>query len=150
MVQEKQLAKQKTHQSDVEYKLFMQYYSKLSGIPSLVELTPYFVAANIITSSDGESIINTAITESPTAALRKLLNTIFLILIHGHSDDKVFGKILSIMKIHGDGPAQLLATEIEPQSPVKITSVNIGAYVRMYVAIAIFKLGKVTCVYIRM
>ena len=114
IVKETQSAtKQKTQQSDLEYKLFMQYHSKLSDVLSLVDLTSHFVAANIITSSDGQAVINTMIIESQTAAaLRKLLNKISLALLCSHDDSKLFHKMLRIMQVHGDDTAQCLAAEM--------------------------------------
>ena len=128
VIQETQLTrKQKTQESDLEYKLFMQYHSKLSDVPSLVDLTSHFVAAKIITSSDAEAIANTIIMESQTAALRKLLNKISLTLLLGHGDSKLFDKMLEIMQIYGDDTAQHLAIEMlkaigKLQSAVPVTS----------------------------
>ena len=96
-----------TQQSDLEYKLFMQYHSKLSEVPSLVDLTSHFVAANIITSFDAEAITNTVTTESQTAALRKLLNKILLAFSF-----ELFDKMLEIMQMYGDNIVQQLATDM--------------------------------------
>ena len=95
--------------SDLGYKLFMQYYNKLTGIPSLVELTSHFVAADIISSSDGEAITNAVATKSQTAALRKLLTKILTV---SHGDYKPFYKMLRIMQAYGHSEAKLLATEM--------------------------------------
>ena len=119
--------KEKTQQSDLEYNLFMQYHSKLTRIPSLIDLTSYFVAAKIITSSDAEAVANTIIMESQTAALRKLLNKISLTLLLGHGDSKLFDKMLKVMQIYGDDAVQHLATDmletiIKQRSAVPITS----------------------------
>ena len=118
--------KQKTQQSELEYKLFMQYHSKLSDALSLIDLTSHFVTANIITSSDGQAVINTMIIESHTAALRKLLNKISLALLRGHDDSELFHRMLKIMQIYGDDTAQYLAAEMlkavgKPQSAVPVT-----------------------------
>ena len=96
-----------TQQSDLEYKLFMQYHSKLSEVPSLVDLTSHFVAANIITSFDAEAVTNTITTESQTAALRKLLNKILLAFSF-----ELFDKMLEIMQMYGDDIVQQLATDM--------------------------------------
>ena len=103
---------EKTQQSDLEYKLFMQYHSKLSDVPSLVDLTSHFVAANIITSSDAETVKNTITTESQTTALRKLLNKISLALLRGHDNNKLFDKMLEIMQMYGDDIVQQLAADM--------------------------------------
>ena len=105
-------AKKKTQQSDLEYKLFMQYHNKLSEVPSLVDLTSHFVAANIITSSDAEAVTNTITTESQTAALRKLLNKISLAFLLGHDGSELCDKMLEIMQMYGDDTAQQLATDM--------------------------------------
>ena len=121
--------KQKTPSLDLEYKSFMQYHSRLSDMPSLLDLTSYFVTANIITKSDGDVIINTVATESQTAALRRLLNKISLSLLRGHGGNKSFDKMLMIMQAYGSDDVQLLAnqmlqTVIRLQSPHCITSPN--------------------------
>ena len=125
-----------THSSDSEYKLFMHYYNKLNNIPSLVDLASYFVTANIITRSDGETIANHIATESQTVALRKLLNKLSLILLRGQCDSKSFEKMLRIMQIYGSDTAQLVASEmleavISVPLPVQATSPNTGIYVFM-------------------
>ena len=102
-------AKQKKLLSDLGYKLFMQYYNKLTGLPSLVELTSHFVAANIISSFDGEAITSAVITKSQTAALRKLLTKMLTV---SHNDHKSFYKMLKIMQAYGDSATKLLATEV--------------------------------------
>ena len=115
---------------DLEYKSFMQYHSRLSDIPSLLDLTSYFVTANIITNSDGDGIINTVAIESQTAALRKLLNKISMSI--RYSDDgniKSFDKMLMIMQAYGSDDVQLLANEmlqtiVKLRSPHQITSPN--------------------------
>ena len=118
--------KQKIQQSDLEYKLFMQYYSKLSDVLSLVDLTSHFVAANIITSSDAETITNT-ITESQTAILQNLLNTISLAFSLGNDGSKLFDKMLEIMQMYGDDIVQQLAADmsetiVKQRSAVPTTS----------------------------
>ena len=114
MVKETQLMKKDTKLkkdlTDSGYKLFMQYYNKLTGIPSLVELTSHFVAANIISSSDGEAITSAVTTKSQTAALRKLLTKILTV---SHGDYKPFYRMLRIMQAHGHSEAKLLATEVQ-------------------------------------
>ena len=120
---------QKAQSLDLEYKSFMQYHSRLSNIPSLLDLTSYFVTANIITNSDGDAIINTVATESQTAALRKLLNKISLSILRGHGGSRSFDKILMIMQIYGSDDVQLLANEmlqtiVRLRSPHHITSPN--------------------------
>ena len=112
VVQETQTSKQTTQSSDLDYKLFMQYHSRLSDIPSLVDLTSYFVTANIITKSDGETIANLIATESQTVALRKLLNKLSLALLLGHGGSKSFEKVLRIIQIYGSDTARLVAHEI--------------------------------------
>ena len=102
-------AKQKKLLSDLGYKLFMQYYNKLTGLPSLVELTSRFVAANIISSSDGEVITSAVTTKSQTAALRKLLTKMLTV---SHNDHKSFYKMLKIMQAYGDSATKLLATKV--------------------------------------
>ena len=102
-------AKQKKLLSDLGYKLFMQYYNKLTGLPSLVELTSHFVAADIISSSDGEAITSAVTTKSQTAALRKLLTKMLTV---SHNDHKSFYKMLKIMLAYGDSATKLLATEV--------------------------------------
>ena len=124
VVQETQSRKQAAKSSDLDYKLFMQYHSRLSDIPSLVDLTSYFVTANIITRSDGETIANVIATESQTVALRKLLNKLSLILLLGHADSKLFVKMLRIMQIYGSDAARLVADKmmeavIRVSSPVQ-------------------------------
>ena len=119
--------KEKTQQSDLEYNLFMQYHYKLTRVLSLVDLTSYFVAAKIITSSDAEAVANTIIMESQTAALRKLLNKISLTLLLGHGDSKLFDKMLKIMQIYGDDTVQhlgadMLETIVKQRSAVPTTS----------------------------
>ena len=119
--------KKKTQQSDVEYELFMQYHSELYSLPSLVDLTSHFVAANIIKSSDAEAVANTIIMESQTAALQKLLNKISLTLLLGDGDSKPFDKMLKIMQIYSEDTVQHLATDmlekiIKQRSAVPITS----------------------------
>ena len=131
---------EKTQQSDLEYKLFIQYHSKLSDVPSLIDLTSHFVAANIITSSDAEAIANTIIMESQTAALQKLLNKISLSFSLGHGDSKLFDKMLKIMQIYGDDAVQHLAADIletivKQWSAVPITSGTLlRIFIYMYVA----------------
>ena len=130
-VQETQSRKQKTQPSDLDYKLFMQYHSRLSDIPSLVDLTSYFVTANIITRSDGEIITNAVTTESRQKALMKLLNKVSLTLLLGHGDSKSFEKMLRIMQVFGSDTAQLVADEmleavIKVPSPVQTTLPNTG------------------------
>ena len=120
-------AKKKTQQSDLEYKLFMQYHSKLSEVPSLVDLTSHFVAANIITSSDAEAITNTITTESQTAALRELLNKISLAFLLGHDGSELCDRMLEIMQMYGDDIVQQLATDmletiVKQRSAVPTTS----------------------------
>ena len=126
---------QKTQQSDLEYKLFMQYHSKLSDVPSLVDLTSHFVAAKIITSSDAEAVTNTIIMESQTAALRKLLSKISLTFLLGNGDSQLFDKMLKIMQIYGDDAVQHLAADMletiaKQWSAVPITS---GMSLRMII-----------------
>ena len=103
---------ERTQQSDLEYKLFMQYYSKLSDVLSLVDLTSHFVAANIITSSDAEAVTNTITTESHTAALRKLLNKVSLAFSLGRDGSELFDKLLKIMQMYGDDIVQQLAADM--------------------------------------
>ena len=128
VVQETQLQSQKTQQSDLEYKLFMQYHSKLTHVPSLLDLTSHFVAANIITSSDGQAVINTMIIKSQSVlALKKLLTKILLTLSRGHNDSKLFHKMLGIMQMYGDDivqqlAADMLVTIVKQQSAVPTTS----------------------------
>ena len=115
--------KEKTQQSDLEYKLFMQYYSKLSDVPSLVDLTSHFVAANIITSSDAEGVTEC----KKTAALQNLLNKISLVLLRDHDDSELFDKMLEIMQMYGNDIVQQLAahmseTIVKQRSAVPITS----------------------------
>jgi len=110
--QEIQLAKQITQSSDFEYKLFMRYHSKLTKIPSLVDLISCFVAANIITSSDGDTIKNITATESQTTALIKLLSKISMTLLRSPCGNKLLNKILRIMQIYGNDTAKLLAAEM--------------------------------------
>ena len=107
-----QSRKQRTQPSDSDYKVFMQYHSSLTDIPSLVDLTPYFVTANVITKSDGETIANAVTTESQTVALRKLLTKLSITLLLGHDDNKSLNKMLRIMQIYGSDNAQLMADEI--------------------------------------
>ena len=119
--------KEKTQQSDLEYKLFMQYYSKLSDVLSLVDLTSHFVAANIITSSDAEAITNTITTESQTAILQNLLNKISLAFSLGNDGSKLFDKMLEIMQMYGDDIVQQLAADmsetiVKQRSAVPTTS----------------------------
>ena len=115
LVQETQSAKKNAHLakqkklSELGYKLFMQYYNRLTGIPSLVELISHFVAANIISSSDGEAITSVVTTKSQTAALRKLLTKMLTV---SHNDHKSFYKMLKIMQAYGDSETKLLATEV--------------------------------------
>ena len=120
-------ATKRTQQSDLEYDLFMQYHSELYSVPSLVDLTSHFVAANIIKSSDAEAVANTIIMESQTAALRKLLNKISLTLLLGDGDSKLFDKMLKTMQIYSEDTVQHLATDMlekimKQQSAVPITS----------------------------
>ena len=131
MVQEIQ---SETQSSDSEYTLFMHYYNELKDIPSLVDLTSYFVTANIITQSDGETIANVIATESQTVALGKLLNKLSLILLRGKCDSKLFEKMLRIMQIYGSDAARLVAskmleTVIRVPSPVQATSRITGTYI---------------------
>ena len=126
VVQGVQSRKQKTQSSDLNYRLFMQYHSRLSDMPSLLDLTSYFVTANIISRSDGQSIDNIIITESQTVALRKLLNKLSLTLLLGHDDNKSFNKMLRIMQIYGSNNVQLVADEmleaaVRIPSPVQTT-----------------------------
>ena len=113
--------KQKASSLDLEYKSFMQYHSKLSDIPSLLDLTSYFVTTNIITNSDGDAIINTVTTESQTAAVRKLLNKISLSILCGHGVS--FDKMLSIMQTYGSNNVKLLASEML-QTVVRLRSLH--------------------------
>ena len=113
----------------------MQYHSKLSDVPSLVDLTSHFVTAKIITSSDAEAVANTIIMESQTAALRKLLNKISLSFSLGRGDSKLFDKMLKIMQIYGDETVQQLAADIletivKQWSAVPITS---GMSLRIFI-----------------
>lgn len=107
-----QLTKEKTQESDLEYRVFMKHHSKLSNILSLLNLISYFVAADIITSSDEEVINNTMDTESQIAALMKLLSKISMNLLLGRGGSKTFDKFLKIMRTRGDDDAQHLATEM--------------------------------------
>ena len=123
-----QLKKEESQESDVEYKVFMQHHSKLTNLPSLVNLISFFVTDDIITSSDGEAITNT---EPQTAALRKLLNKISLNLLLGHGGSKTFNKFLMIMRKYGDKDAQHLATTMlkaneRLHSTVSFTPTNTG------------------------
>ena len=120
VVQGVQSRKQKTQSSDLDYKLLMQYHSRLSDMPSLLDLTSYFVTASIITKSDGQSIENIIATESQTVALRKLLNKLSLTLLLGR-DDKSFNKILRIMQIYGSDIVQLVANEML-EAALRVTS----------------------------
>ena len=115
-VQETQSIRQKTlsiqqdkDSSNVGYRLFVQYHDKLISMPSLVNLTSYFVDANVISSSDGEAFTSAATTIDLTAALRNLLSKI---LTFCHSDNNAFYKVLRIMQIHGYHAIKLLATEM--------------------------------------
>ena len=121
--------KQKAQSLDLEYKSFMQYHSKLSDIPSLLDLTSYFVAAKIITNSDGDAIINTVTTESQTAALRNLLYKISMSIWCGHGGNKSFDKMLMIMQMYGSDNVKLLANEmlqtvVRLRSPYLIISLS--------------------------
>lgn len=49
-----------------EYRVFIQYYSKLTSILQ-VDLCPHFVTSNIITISDQDEIIKTATTSHKAA-----------------------------------------------------------------------------------
>ena len=104
-MQETQSMQQKKHSSDIGYKLFMEYYHKLTDMPSLVDLMPHFIAANIISSSDGEVITSSVTTKSQTDTLMKLLVKIMAVC---HSDNKPFRKMLGIMQTHGDSAAKAL------------------------------------------
>ena len=131
-----QLTKEKTQESDLEYRVFMKHHSRLTNIPSLVNWISYFVDDNIITSSDGEVIKNTIVTETQTAALMKLLSKISMNLLLGHGSSKTFDKFLKIMRTYGDNDAQSLATEMlkaieKLQSTISFTPTNTGTYVRM-------------------
>ena len=125
-------AEQNKNVRDFGYKLFMQYYNKLTGIPSLVELTSHFVAANVISSSDGEAITSTVATKSQTAALRKLLTKILTV---SHNDHKPFYKMLRIMQAHGHSEARLLATYLLEKFSGFLSSVSTGTgtYIFIYI-----------------
>lgn len=112
--------------SDLGYKLLMQYYNKLTSIPSLVDLTSHFVAANVITSSDEEAITNTVTTKSQTAALRELL-----MLMVCHSDNKPFCKALGIMQTHGNDTSKALAAEMLEK--LLELSTDTGTYVYLHI-----------------
>ena len=132
---ETQSRKEETEPLHSEYKLFMQYHSRLSDMPSLVDLTSYFVTASIISRSDGETIINTITMESRTVALRKLLEKLPLTLLRARGDNKVFEKILRIMQIYGSDTVRLVADEmleevIRAPLSVQITLYNTGTYIK--------------------
>jgi len=136
--QQTQLMKQITQSSDFEYKLFMHYHNKLSDIPSLVDLTSHFVAANIITSSDGEAITSITATESQASALIKLLSKISMTLLCSPCGNKLLNKMLRIMQIYGNDTAKLLAAEMlesvvrnQLQSIDHNTSTDTGVYIRI-------------------
>ena len=100
---------------------------ELSDVPSLVDLTSHFVAANIITSSDAEAVTNTITTESQTTALRELLNKISLAFSLGHYDSELLDKLLKIMEMYGDDIVQqlvadMLETIVKQRSAASATS----------------------------
>ena len=133
VLEETESRKEETEPLHSEYKLFTQYHSRLSAIPSLVDLTSYFVTANIITKSDGETITNTVAAKSQKDALIKLLSKICLVLLRGHCDSKSFEKMLKIMQIYGTDTAQHVASEmleaVSAPSPIQTTLPNTGMYV---------------------
>ena len=92
-------------------------------MPSLLDLTSYFVASNIISSSDGEAITSTVTTKSQTTAIRKLLTKIMAVC---HSDNKPFLKMLGVMQTHGDSAAKALGALMIDNFLKKFTSLLNG------------------------
>ena len=92
----------------IEYKVFIQYYSKLTSILQ-VDLTPHFVTAEIITLSD-EDEITKASTTSHRAAMKMLLKPVSSSLETGYTTS--FYKMLEIMQQHGNDATQHLSGEI--------------------------------------
>ena len=121
--QETQSIRQKKHPSDIGHKLIMQYYQELTGIPSLLDLTSHFVAANIISSSDSEAITSTVTTKSQTTAIRQLLTKIMAVC---YSDNKPFCKMLGIMQARGDNTANALGAVMLDEFLEKFTSLSAG------------------------
>ena len=138
--QKAQLTQQERDPPNVGYKLIMQYYDKLTGIPSLVNLTSYFVAANIISSFDGDAIKNIVATKSQTAALRKLFTRILTV---SHNNHKPFYKMLRIMQIHGHSVIKRLATEMLEKFVELFLSASTDT--GMYVHIHKYKITLLDC-----
>ena len=94
-------------QQSVEYKLFIDYYSRLEEILPAIDLCHYFVSYKIISVKEYDSIIRLSL---PQDAARALLKRVSLQMQSGNST--IFNKMLLIMEYHGVIAAKLLSQEI--------------------------------------
>ena len=94
------------HQS-IEYKLFIDYYSKLVDILPASDLSHYFVSDKIISLEDYEKIIRSSL---PQEAAKMLLDRVSLQLQSGNTT--IFNKMLLIMDHHGVTTTKELSQEI--------------------------------------
>ena len=95
------------HQSP-EYKIFLDYYEKLSNILPISDLCPYFVSEKVISPSDIEHII-----KSPTsvAAAKLALDRVTDKVKIGEVEP--LEKMLLIMRQRGNDVTKIVSTELK-------------------------------------
>ena len=91
----------------MEYKLFVDYYSKLVNTLPASDLSHYFVSDKIISLADHEVIIRSLI---PQQAAKLLLDKVSLQLQNGNST--VLHKMLLIMDKYGVSDARAISMEM--------------------------------------
>ena len=91
----------------MQYKLFTDHYYMLVKTLPANDLSHYFVSDKIISITDHERIIRSAV---PQDAAELLLNRLSLQLQNGN--DILFNKMLLIMDYHGTDVAKTISLEI--------------------------------------
>ena len=94
-------------QQSLEYRLFLDYYSKLVDTLPASDLSHYFVSDKIISLADHERIIRSTV---PQDAAKLLLDKASLQLQKGNST--VLNKMLLIMDKYGVSAARATSVEI--------------------------------------
>ena len=87
--------------------MFTEYYSKLVYTLPASDLSHYFVSEKIISLTDHERIIKSAVTQD---AAKLLLDKVSLQIQNGNTS--VFSKMLLIMDYHGVNTAKTISLEI--------------------------------------
>ena len=94
------------HQSP-EYKLFLDYYEKLSNILPISDLCPYFVSEKVISPSDIEQIIKSS---TSVAAARLALDKVAVQVKVGKV--KPLKAMLLIMEQRGNDVTKILSDDL--------------------------------------